>query len=510
MSIVGLLLLCAGSLALDNGLGRTPQMGWNSWNHFACNINEQLIRQTADILVQTGLAKLGYTYLNLDDCWEAPDRDAEGNLQFNPSTFRSGGKALGDYIHARGLKFGIYSSDGTKTCQGRPATLHHETADANQFAAWGVDYLKLDNCYDEGIPPKQRYPIMRDALNKTGRPIFFSLCEWGVDEPATWAPAVGNSWRTTGDISDSWDSMISRVDQNEPLWQSAGPGAWNDPDMLEVGNGGMTFEEYKTHFSLWCLMKAPLLIGCDISKMSNQTATILSNTEVIALNQDSLGKQGRRVWVSPGQPSNASIMNTCVQADSQTWAYSNKQIIQKSTGLCLTVENCGTSPDGNKVSTQPCGSTQCGGLNQRWEYNSNQTITSVQTGLCLDVYEGQGPEFDVNVQTFGCHGSDNQKWLTNWNGPVQVDDSKKCLTTGTLAGQQEVWAVPLANKDVGVLLLNRDSTSSTIVGEFSDIGLAGSARARDLWQHRDVGVFQDNVRAVVPSHGVVVLRLTPQ
>jgi len=495
-------------LALDNGLGRTPQMGWNSWNHFGCNINEQLIKQTADLLVKTGLAKLGYTYLNLDDCWEDPHRDSQGNLQFNPSTFPSGGKSLGDYIHSKGLKFGIYSSAGTNTCQGRPASLHYETADANQFAAWGIDYLKLDNCNNEGIPPQQRYPIMRDALNKTGRPIFYSLCEWGDQDPATWAGPVGNSWRTTGDISDNWESMISRMDINEPLWQHAGPGAWNDPDMLEIGNGGMTFEEYKTHFSLWCFMKSPLLIGCDISKMSNDTFTILSNTEVIALSQDTLGVQGHRVWVSSISPSNNSIMNTCQSTDSQSWTYTNKQVIQKSTGLCLTEVHCASSPDGNAVATAPCGSTECGGLNQQWEYNSNQTITSVHSGLCLDVYEAPGPEYQVNVQTFGCHQSGNQKWHFEGSGPVKVDDTEKCLTTGIL-GSQEVWAVPLANKDIGVLLLNRGDLDGTVVAKFSDIGIAGQARVRDLWQHRDVGVFQDSISAKVPSHGVVVFRLTP-
>jgi alpha-galactosidase len=300
---IGLLLLLASSavLGLDNGLARTPQMGWNSWNHFACGINETLIRDTADLLVATGLSQIGYKYLNLDDCWEAPSRDPNGNLQFNPTSFPSGGTALGTYIHSKGLKFGIYSSAGEKTCQGRPASLNHETADANQFANWGVDYLKLDNCYNDNVDPKVRYPKMRDALNATGRPILFSLCEWGDEDPATWAGPVGNSWRTTGDISDSYAAMISIAEYNNQWAKYAGPGQWNDPDMLQVGNGGMTTDEDRTHFSLWCLMKAPLLIGCDISKMTPDTYAILTNAEAVAVNQDALGVQGQRVY-----PTNSS------------------------------------------------------------------------------------------------------------------------------------------------------------------------------------------------------------
>jgi len=194
-----------------------------------------------------------------------------------------------------GLKFGLYSDAGNATCQGRPGSLGYESNDAQTYASWGVDYLKYDNCNNENIPPRQRYPIMTKALNKTGRPIFYSLCEWGVDNPATWAPNVGNSWRTTGDIQDNWASMTSRIDQNDRWYSYAGKGGWNDPDMLEVGNGGMTTVEYTSHFSLWALAKAPLLIGCDITKMAPDISNILKNTEVIAVNQDSLGIQGHKV-----------------------------------------------------------------------------------------------------------------------------------------------------------------------------------------------------------------------
>nr|XP_043635041.1 alpha-galactosidase-like [Erigeron canadensis] len=281
---------------LENGLGRTPQMGWNSWNHFACNIEEKLIRETADAMVSTGLAAAGYKYVNLDDCWAELNRDSNGNFVPKASTFPSGIKALADYVHTKGLKLGIYSDAGTQTCSKQmPGSLGHEEQDAKTFASWGIDYLKYDNCNNQGISPKDRYPIMTKALQNSGRAIFYSLCEWGQDDPATWAHAVGNSWRTTGDISDNWDSMTSRADENDKWAAYARPGGWNDPDMLEVGNGGMTTEEYRSHFSIWALAKAPLLVGCDVRSMSNATLAILSNKEVIAVNQDKLGVQGKKV-----------------------------------------------------------------------------------------------------------------------------------------------------------------------------------------------------------------------
>ncbi|XP_047325453.1 alpha-galactosidase 3 isoform X2 [Impatiens glandulifera] len=287
-----------GNLKINNGLALTPQMGWNSWNFFACNINETVIKETADALVSTGLSNLGYVYVNIDDCWSSPSRDSAGQLVADPKTFPSGIKALADYVHDKGLKLGIYSDAGVFTCEVRPGSLNHENDDAELFASWGVDYLKYDNCFNNGIEPKKRYPPMRDALNATGRSIFYSICEWGVDDPAIWAGQVGNSWRTTGDIKDSWESMTTIADLNDKWASYAGPGGWNDPDMLEVGNGGMTYDEYQAHFSIWALMKAPLLIGCDVRNMSAETVELLTNTEVIAVNQDPLGIQGRKVQVS--------------------------------------------------------------------------------------------------------------------------------------------------------------------------------------------------------------------
>jgi len=272
-------------------------MGWNSWNHFGCGINETIVFETADAMVSTGLAEQGYTYINIDDCWAALERDDEENLQARPTTFPSGIKAIANYVHSKGLKLGIYSDAGFFTCAHQPGSLGHEYQDAQTFASWDVDYLKYDNCYSDLSTPKTRYPVMTDALNKTGRSIFFSMCEWGVEDPATWAPGVGNSWRTTGDIWDSWNRMVEIADLNDQWAEYAGPGGWNDPDMLEVGNGGMTMEEYRSHFSVWALMKAPLLIGCDVRDVSSEMIALLSNREVIAINQDELGVQGRKVSV---------------------------------------------------------------------------------------------------------------------------------------------------------------------------------------------------------------------
>ena len=370
------LLACQGFvLGLDNGLGLKPQMGFNSWNHFRCNVNETVIKQTADVMVAQGLDKLGYKYVNVDDCW-AKSRDTTGKVQPDTSTFPDF-KGMIEYVHSKGLLFGLYSDAGNETCARRPGSLGYEELDATTYAEWKVDYLKYDNCHNDGIKPEVRYPVMRDALNKTGRSIFYSLCEWGQDDPATWAPKVGNSWRTTGDIKDNWESMISRADMNNEWAQYAGPGGWNDPDMLEIGNGGMSSTEYETHMSLWCLMKAPLLIGCDISSMSSETSRILTNTDVIAVNQDDMGVQGKKLKVN---------------------------------------------------------------------------------------------------------------------------------------GTSEVWGGPLSGGSFAVVLLNRGDTMATIVANWADLGVDASRKAmvRDLWKQADLGVMQGNVSATIPSHGVMMYKITPQ
>ncbi len=280
--------------ALPDGQALTPPMGFNNWNTTGCAVDEQIIRDTADIFVAKGLKAAGYEYVNVDDCWAEPARDADGRMQANKARFPSGIKALADYVHAKGLKFGIYTSAGTLTCaKTQPGALDHEDVDAQTFADWGVDYLKYDNCNNQGRPALERYTKMRDALTKTGRPIVYSLCEWGENKPWTWGADVGHLWRTTGDIKDNWAKMLQILKANAPLAPYAGPGHWNDPDMLEVGNGGMTTEEYRSHFSLWAMMAAPLLIGADLRKVSPENFDVLRNTEVIALDQDRRGVQAR-------------------------------------------------------------------------------------------------------------------------------------------------------------------------------------------------------------------------
>lgn len=284
-----------------NGLAQTPPMGWNSWNKHGCDINERIVRDAADAMVASGMKQAGYRYVVIDDCWHG-SRDANGVIAEDKVKFPSGMKALADYVHARGLKFGIYSDAGRKTCGGRPGSQGHEYQDALTYARWGVDYLKYDWCSTGVRNAEEAYALMADALRATGRPILLSICEWGNNRPWEWAGKIGNMWRTTGDIRDAWAGRVTYslgvmdiVDRNEPLYPYAGPGHWNDPDMLEVGNGGLSDTEARAHFSLWAIMAAPLIAGNDVTRMSEATRRILLNEEVIAVDQDALGRQGRRV-----------------------------------------------------------------------------------------------------------------------------------------------------------------------------------------------------------------------
>ena len=390
MKSIVIAIFLAVALAFDNGLGLKPQMGFNTWNKFGCNISEKLAKDTADAMVEKGLLELGYEYLNLDDCWQV-DRDEKTHVIIeDPERFPSGMKALADYVHSKGLKFGLYSDAGYKTCAGRPGSLGYEQIDADTYASWGVDYLKYDNCNTDGSIPEIRYSAIADAVKKANRTMFLSMCEWGVNNPAEWARLTGNSWRTTGDIFDSWGSFVDLLDKNEPLWRRAGPGGWNDPDMLEVGNGGMWTEEYVAHFSLWALMKAPLLIGCDLTTASEETLNILKNTEIIAINQDPLGVQGHRVW---------------------------------------------SDKNGNK--------------------------------------------------------------------PVNDDIQP---------GNAEVWAGPLVDGSFAIILFNRGEDPVEITATFTDCGMRANTKAfvRDLWEHKDLGLFENEFKATVGRHQVVVVRATPK
>lgn len=293
--------------SIDTTLAATPPMGWNSWNKFACDVSEDLIRQTADAMVSSGMKDAGYQYVIVDDCWQS-SRDPQGNIVPDANRFPSGIKALADYVHSKGLKFGLYSDAGTKTCQGRPGSRGYEFQDARQYAAWGVDYLKFDWCNASTQDARSSYELMRAALDASGRVIVFSICEWGNTKPWLWARGVGNLWRTTGDIKDRWAGkqewkpgdccnygMTDILDQQAGLESYAGPGHWNDPDMLEVGNGGMTNTEYRSHFSLWAILAAPLIAGNDLRNMKPEITEILAKREVIDVDQDPAGNQGRRV-----------------------------------------------------------------------------------------------------------------------------------------------------------------------------------------------------------------------
>ena len=309
---MGLLLSLSAAEARDagdvlqgtpNGLALTPPMGWNSWNKFGCEVNEKVIRAAADATVSSGMRDAGYQYIVIDDCWQGA-RDKHGNIQPDPKRFPSGIKKLADYVHSKGLKFGIYSDAGTKTCGGRPGSRGFEYQDSKQYAAWGIDYLKYDWCNVGTQDAAASYLAMSQALQSTGRPIVFSLCEWGNSKPWLWARNIGNLWRTTGDIYDHWEGknsngysigMMNIVDMQAGLEGFAGPGHWNDPDMLEIGNGGMTDTEYRTHMSLWSMLAAPLLAGHDVRTMSDAIKEILLNREVIAIDQDKAGHQGFRV-----------------------------------------------------------------------------------------------------------------------------------------------------------------------------------------------------------------------
>jgi alpha-galactosidase len=274
-------------------------MGFNDWNAYGCNVSESLIKSTALAMHNDGMQAAGYQYVNIDDCWLTKSRNSAGQLVPDPSKFPDGISGTAAYVHSLGLKLGIYEDAGTATCAGYPGSLGHESTDANSFASWGVDYLKYDNCNNNGISAQTRYTAMRDALAATGHSILFSLCNWGQENVWTWGANVGNSWRTTGDINASFSSMLSIFHSNVGLASYAGPGHWNDPDMLEVGNG-MTTTEQQSEFSLWSEMAAPLIAGTNIANASTGTLSILTNKNVVAVDQDSLGKQGTEVSASGG------------------------------------------------------------------------------------------------------------------------------------------------------------------------------------------------------------------
>ncbi|MFI5916835.1 RICIN domain-containing protein [Dactylosporangium sp. NPDC051541] len=468
--------------ALENNLARTPQMGWNDWNSFGCNVSDTLIRQTADTMVSSGMAAAGYRYVNIDDCWSEHSRDSSGNLVPDHNKFPSGIKALADYVHGKGLKLGIYSSAGLTTCAGYPASLGNEQRDANTWASWGIDYLKYDNCGDHGGQSgPQRYAAMRDALARSGRPILFALCNWGQDNVGQWGPATGNSWRNTGDIQGNWNSVMGILDAQPGYASISRPGAWNDPDMLEVGNG-LSDTEARAHFSLWALLNAPLLAGNDLRTMSAATRSILTNTDVIAVDQDWGGRQGNRIvdngnteiWTKPMANGSVAVVLLNRNSGTSTISTSASQIglgsassysvrdlwahtSSTTTGtVSASVPGHGAAMyivTGGGVVTNPAsftlrgqGSGRClditggaqvnGTLAEIWDCSGgvNQSFSSTAAGelrvyngtKCLDVYN-KSTVNGAAVEIWDCNGQPNQQFRTNTDGTVTAVGANKCL-----------------------------------------------------------------------------------
>ena len=484
--------------ALSNGLATTPPMGWNDWNSFGCNVSEQLVEQTADIMVSSGMKAAGYQYVNIDDCWMTSSRNSAGQLVPDPAKFPDGISGVAAYVHAKGLKLGIYESAGATTCAGYPGSIGHEQTDANSFASWGVDYLKYDNCGDhQNEDAPTRYAAMRDALAGTGRKFAFSICDWGEESPWNWGPTTGNLWRTTGDIKPTFTSMLSIFHQNVGLASHAGPGSWNDPDMLEVGNG-MSYTEDRSEFSLWAEMAAPLISGTDLRGATQQTLSTYLNKDVIAVDQDSLGKQGTEVSSSGGldvmakplangdvavtlfnENSAAATISTTASAVglpsasryklNNLWSHTltstsgaisasvpahgtvmfrvsagsgstvgvSSELVSPMSGRCLDVNGGSTTP-GAKVEIWDCN----GGSNQEWTPTAAGELRVYGGTQCLDA-TGGSTSAGTKVELWTCNGGDGQKWKVNPDGTITGVQSGLCLdVTGgntTNGTQTEIW-----------------------------------------------------------------------
>jgi alpha-galactosidase len=484
--------------ALEDGVARTPPMGWNTWNTFGCNISETLIRQTVDSLVSSGMAAQGYRYVVVDDCWFDPDRDAQGNLRAHPTRFPSGMKALGDYIHGKGLKFGIYQVPVDKTCAqyfnsfpGATGSRGHEVQDARQFAAWGVDYLKYDWCSPEGTMADQvaAFAKMRDALAATGRPIVYSINPNSVHEKTgplrDWGD-VAHMWRTTEDITNRWDTgsngssfmgVKNIIDWNVPLAPYAQPGGFNDPDMLEVGNGGMTDTEQRSHFAMWAMMAAPLIAGNDVRSASAATLSILKNADLIAVDQDPLGLQATQVSndgtrrVLAKRLANGDVAVALLNQGSATTTVSTTATAIGKTGDSFTLRDLwtgATSSTGGAISAgvpahgtavfrvsggglapapvpfslrsesagrcvdAPKGASTNGTQPALWDCNGAAQQLFTRSGTTLQLL-GNCLETPVNaaagakVQLWYCNGGANQQWTLNSNGTISNAQNGLCL-----------------------------------------------------------------------------------
>ncbi|HEY3870462.1 MAG TPA: ricin-type beta-trefoil lectin domain protein [Actinocrinis sp.] len=476
--------------ALANGLALTPQMGFNDWNAYGCSVSASLIESTALAMHDDGMQAAGYDYVNVDDCWMSSSRDSAGQLVPDPTKFPAGANGesgiavVADYVHSLGMKFGIYEDAGTNTCAGYPGSLGHESTDAQTFASWGVDYLKYDDCNSNGSDVETDYQTMRDALAATGRSILFSLCNQGQNSVWTWGAGVGDSWRTTDDIQANYARMLAIYHANVAMAQWAGPGHWNDPDMLEVGNG-MSATEDESEFSLWAEMAAPLIAGTNIADASSTTLSILTNPGVIAVDQDSLGAQAIQVsssggldvlakplangdvsvalfnetgsaatiattaaavgktgassytlqdlWsgatsttggsISASVPAHGTVMYR-VSGGTNTTVYPTGMVNAIGSAKCLDVNDFSTTP-GTQLEIWDCN----GGSNQVFTQTASGQLT-VYTGsstqMCLDAYNNQTTA-GTKVEIWPCNGQANQQWTLNSDGTVTGVQSGLCL-----------------------------------------------------------------------------------
>ncbi len=516
------------------------------------------MRDTMDLFVSTGLRDAGYKYVSVDDCW-ASSRDPTTNvIQADPKSFPSGMAALADYAHARGLLFGLYSSNSPQTCDGRPGSFGLEALDAATYASWGVDLLKYDNCGDQHTigQPEARYPVMRDALNATGRQMVFAACEWAVDFPATFMAPVAHSWRATYDIQNHWECVVPHLDWLNVFADFAGPGHFNDGDILESFNGVLTLAESVSHLALWAALKSPLLIGCDLRQPECLSGVpYFSNSELLAISQDALGAQARRVAATGGDkgvpfgksglcgteelPQN-TVLAACDATDPlQRWQMlPNGTIFMAQTGECLQLDSgqgghCSQNWDVwmNNAASSLCNdpASSCSGRQELWTYdNATRTLVNHASLQCLTVHAaglhnvGLLPCQAVlgGLQTWDLDSATGQ-FVSSAAPPAGAGggtngNRKYCLARSkdVLGGALETWAGPLANGDLVVVLFNRNAPAPVaMTAQWSDLGLAAAARmkVRDVLARTDNGTAAGSftTEGPVDVHGAVMLRLSP-
>lgn len=520
--------LCAAALGLNNGLARVPPMGFANWNGFGCNYNDTTIRSIADALVRTGMRDAGYTTIIIQECIvKAGARNASGVLQPDPEKFPYGMANLVDYIHSKGLKAGIYTDVGPETCAGYEGSFNHESIDARTFATWGIDFVEEDSCnHPPGLPYSQLYARMRDALNATGRPIVFYMCVQGQEDVEVWGPSTGNLWRTTGDIcapgQATWGGVMNNFYGNMRYPNVSGPGQWQDPDMLVVGMPGLTPLEWQSHFSLWAISAAPLWAGIDLTRMPPEAQAIFLNREVIAVDQDPLGRQGTRVPSSSSSaiaaaPQQRASLQPCSSAYAVSWAFNASNSSVRAEGQCLTVEACSIGPNGHII-TYDCVGQQGGcPANQQFTLQRLPTggvrLLSQISALCV----AGAPETAHTGLTQQACDSVGTAWVLQPSGQIALDDNPLlCLSVGgPVSAAGEVWARPLASvqsgqKRVAAVLFNPDDAATqSIQFAFADVGLDGGqpVHVRDLWAHADLGTFTATFAATVPPHGVSMVLL---